>query len=70
MKGKMALSVLDKAVIVDLPEYETGFRFFESVARNRGFNLRIFGDPAEAEAWLLEGVSSDPSRSPSDARSR
>jgi len=27
-------------------------RFGESVARNRGLNLRVFTDMAEAEAWL------------------
>ena len=47
-------SVLEKAVVVDLPEFESSFRFFESVARNRGFNFRIFGDPDAARTWLLQ----------------
>jgi hypothetical protein len=29
-------------------------RFVETVARNRGFNLRTFATTTEAEAWLRE----------------
>jgi hypothetical protein len=28
-------------------------QFIETVARNRGFGLRVFSDPEDAEAWLL-----------------
>jgi len=30
-------------------------RFGETVARNRGINVRIFADPKVAESWLLQG---------------
>jgi hypothetical protein len=30
--------------------------FFETVALNRGFNIRMFTDPKSAMAWLLEGL--------------
>jgi len=43
-----------KAAIVD--EQAPGVRgwFLETVARNRGFNFRIFADEQEAHAWLEE----------------
>lgn len=44
--------ILKMTAIVDLEEYRDRFRFFETVAINRGFNLRIFGDPDEAVIWL------------------
>ena len=47
--------LLKKAVIVDVEEFKDSFRFFETVARNRGFNLRIFGDMHRAIEWLREG---------------
>lgn len=47
--------LLKKAVIVDVEEFKDSFRFFETVARNRGFNLRIFGDIDKAIKWLREG---------------
>jgi hypothetical protein len=37
-----------------LPEPKQWF-FFETVARNRGFNLRIRTDPEPAIAWLIKG---------------
>jgi hypothetical protein len=43
---------LKAVAIVDLPEFEAQFGFFETVARNRGFNLRVFGEPAAAKDWL------------------
>lgn len=39
-------------VDIDLKEYEDSYRFFETVAVNRGFMLRIFSDPDQAIAWL------------------
>ena len=44
--------VLTKAAIVDLKEFENSYRFLETVAANRGYNLRIFGDIDEAMKWL------------------
>ncbi len=48
-----------RVAIVDRPlsEPEEWF-FFETVARNRGFNLRIHTSPEPALAWLLEGYES------------
>jgi hypothetical protein len=45
-------SILRKGAIVDLKEFEQGYKFFENVAVNRGFNIRIFSDIDEAIAWL------------------
>lgn len=46
------LNVISQCAIIDLKEFEESYRFFENVAVNRGFNLRIFSDPDEAIAWL------------------
>jgi hypothetical protein len=35
-------------------EGDNSHDFFETVARNAGFNVKIFTDTAEAEAWLVE----------------
>jgi hypothetical protein len=48
LKGKG----VDQAAIVDLEEFEHSYRFFEDVAANRGYNLRIFGNVDDAAAWL------------------
>jgi hypothetical protein len=45
-------TILQKGAIVDLKEFEKGYKFFENVAVNRGFNIRIFPDIDEAIAWL------------------
>ncbi len=42
-----------KAAIVDRPLPKLREWFFETVARNRGFNLRIFENPLVALDWLL-----------------
>jgi hypothetical protein len=44
--------ILQKAAIVDRKENEERFRFFQTVAENRGFNLRVFTDVDEATSWL------------------
>ncbi len=44
--------VITHAALIDLREFEHSYRFFETVAVNRGFMLRIFSDPDEAVAWL------------------
>jgi hypothetical protein len=43
---------LQRAAIVDREIDPDGKSFFETVARNRGFDLRIFTDMTEARAWL------------------
>ncbi len=45
-------NVITRAAIVDLKESEDRYRFFETVAQNRGFNLFIFSNPEEAVEWL------------------
>jgi hypothetical protein len=45
-------SVITRAALVDLKEFEHSDRFFENVAANRGFSLLIFSDPDEAVEWL------------------
>ncbi len=45
-------SVITHTALVDLKEFKHSYGFFENVAVNRGFNLRIFSDPAEAAEWL------------------
>ena len=44
--------VITHSAIVDLKEFESGYKFLEDLAVNRGFNLRIFSDPEDAIAWL------------------
>jgi hypothetical protein len=46
-------SVITRFVIVDRKESRENDRFFENVAVNRGFNLRIFSDSDKAVEWLL-----------------
>jgi hypothetical protein len=45
---------IKKAAIVDRPRPNIRSWFFENVARNRGFNVRIFVDPEVALDWLLD----------------
>jgi hypothetical protein len=47
--------VLTKAVIVDSGERSDRSRFFESLARKLGFNIRIFEDVDRAIEWLCDG---------------
>jgi len=44
--------VLRKAAIVDREEKRPRYTFLETVADNRGYNLRVFEDTAEADNWL------------------
>ena len=41
-----------KAAIVDHAAPRPGFRFLETLARNRGFRFQVFDDPLEAKQWL------------------
>jgi hypothetical protein len=45
-------SVITHAAIVDLKEFEHSYQFFEDVAVNRGFTLRILSDLDRAAEWL------------------
>ena len=45
-------SVISQIAIVDLKEFSGSFKFFEDVAVNRGFRVRIFSDIEEAIDWL------------------
>jgi len=45
-------SVITRIVIVDRKESKRNNNFFENVAVNRGFNLRIFSDSDKAVEWL------------------
>jgi len=45
--------ILRQAAVIDREGAEERGRFFETVAQNRGFNLRTFQDPDEAIEWLL-----------------
>ena len=44
---------ITKAAIVDRLENESTSRFFEDVAVNRGFLLRLFTDTRLANEWLI-----------------
>jgi len=45
-------SVITHCALVDLKEFEPKYKFFENLAVNRGFLLRIFSDRDQAMAWL------------------
>jgi hypothetical protein len=45
-------SVVTHCAIIDLKEFKESYKFFENVAANRGYLLRIFSDTDEAIAWL------------------
>ena len=44
--------VLRKVAIIDLEEFSEQYKFFETVAVNRGYNLNIFSDVTKALEWL------------------
>ena len=46
--------VLRKAAIVDREDARPRYKFMETVADNRGYNLRFFEDAAEALSWLAQ----------------
>ncbi len=45
-------SVITHCALVDQKEFEPSYKFFENLAVNRGFLLRIFSDTDEAITWL------------------
>lgn len=44
--------VITHNAIVDLKEFAGSYRFFEDLAANRGYALRIFSNPDAAIEWL------------------
>ena len=50
---KDVISKRIKVAVLDRRDFEKGFRFFETVARNAGYFLRVFVDRDEALKWLL-----------------
>lgn len=49
-----AIPLLRFALVIATPRFKQPL-FSETVARNRGVNLRVFLDPNEARQWLAEG---------------
>ncbi len=49
-KGKW----MQRTAVVDLPEARERFEFFENVAVNRGFYIRVFTDCKVAKEWLCK----------------
>ena len=45
---------LQRAAVVDLPERRDRYEFFENVAVNRGYYIRIFNDCKTAKKWLCD----------------
>lgn len=50
-----------KIAVVDRQIPRSGEAFMETVARNRGFNMRVFDQLEDAQRWLSEGSESPPS---------
>ena len=46
------MRILKKAAIVDNERFSRQYDFFETVARNRGYNLMVFDNVEEAVDWL------------------
>jgi hypothetical protein len=46
-------NILKKAAILDREDAIERGKFFETVARNRGFNIGVFTDMESAREWLL-----------------
>jgi hypothetical protein len=44
--------VINRCAVVDLKEFEHSYRFFETLAVNRGYLFRIFSGTDEAVPWL------------------
>ena len=50
---------VSRVAVVDLEEFASQYRFFENVARNRGFDIRFFGNYDDAIDWLDSGEEPD-----------
>jgi len=53
-------TVVKRAAIVEAEIRRVRFTFFERVARNRDYDVRVFTDPETAVKWLCEDQSTDP----------
>lgn len=53
--GESGLSRTNKIAFVysESPSNKSDYRFFETVSRNRGYNIRVFEDQQKAMAWLI-----------------
>ncbi len=47
-------SYKDAILLPPIPESVEDLKFFETTARNRGFNVRVFSDRQAAIDWLME----------------
>jgi stage II sporulation SpoAA-like protein len=45
---------IQRVAVLASPDYKESNEFFETTARNRGVDLRVFQQREQAEAWLLE----------------
>lgn len=54
-EGMKGISRTNKMAIVysESPSNKSDYRFFETVSRNRGYNVRVFEDQQKAMAWLI-----------------
>jgi hypothetical protein len=52
MPQRPGTRLITKSAILDLPPNMDRIRFFETVAVNRGLNVRVFDDEAAAVEWL------------------
>jgi hypothetical protein len=50
---------LKKVAVLELEERYERSRFFEGVAQDNGYNIRMFEDQDVAAAWLLESVKQE-----------
>ncbi len=47
--------IMKEAILLPLaPDASDDLKFYETTAKNRGYNVRVFNDRAEALRWLLE----------------
>jgi len=51
LKGQ---STLNKVAILDYEKNKSRYRFFETVAHNRGINLEAFHKFSDAKKWLIQ----------------
>jgi len=45
---------MQRTAVVDLPEARERYEFFENVAVNRGYYIRVFTDGKAAKEWLCK----------------
>lgn len=54
-EGMKGISRTNKVAFVysESPSNKNDYRFFETVSRNRGYNVRVFENQQKAMAWLI-----------------